>query len=287
MIGISSPYRKGGLLYKKFKKHYGQDGDILIIKAPTRLLNPTIPQEVVDEALAEDPVAARAEWAGRVPRRRRRLDHRELIDSAIDRNVTVRPPVAGVSYFSFSDPSGGARDSFTTAIAHREDDRVILDAILEIKAPFNPTSATKQVADLLRSYRLNKTTGDKYAAAWVVDAFAKCGITYRHSERDRSANLLGRVAPVSSGRARLLDNKRLASQFVALERRTSSVGKDRVDHGPGGHDDLCNAAAGALVQVSSRRGPLVISEEVLRRSAQPGPPRMQPYMRSQRIRPIF
>jgi hypothetical protein len=35
-----------------------------------------------------------------------------------------------------------------------------------------------------------------------------------------------------------------------LERRTSPIGKDRVDHGPGGHDDLCNSAAGALVQLA-------------------------------------
>jgi len=40
IIGISSPYRKSGLLYKKFRDHYGRDGDVLVIKAPTRTLNP-------------------------------------------------------------------------------------------------------------------------------------------------------------------------------------------------------------------------------------------------------
>src|SRR5690349_122521 len=38
VIGISSPYRKGGLLYKKFKDHYGKPGKVLVIKAPTELL---------------------------------------------------------------------------------------------------------------------------------------------------------------------------------------------------------------------------------------------------------
>jgi hypothetical protein len=52
----------------------------------------------------------------------------------------------------------------------------------------------------------------------------------------------------TSGRVRLLDNKRLTSQFAGLERRTSSIGKDKVDHGPGGSDDVANAAAGALVR---------------------------------------
>ena len=35
VIGISSPYRKSGLLYKKYKQHFGRNGDVLVIKAPT------------------------------------------------------------------------------------------------------------------------------------------------------------------------------------------------------------------------------------------------------------
>lgn len=50
----------------------------------------------------------------------------------------------------------------------------------------------------------------------------------------------------TSGRVRLIDDKKLVTQFSSLERRTSSVGRDRVDHGRDGHDDHCNAAAGAL-----------------------------------------
>jgi hypothetical protein len=52
----------------------------------------------------------------------------------------------------------------------------------------------------------------------------------------------------TSGKVKLLDNKRLVNQFASLERRTSSIGKDKVDHGPGGSDDVCNTAAGALVR---------------------------------------
>jgi hypothetical protein len=260
IIGISSPYRRAGLLYEKFKKHFGKDGDVLVIRAPTRTLNPLIDQNVIDEAMAEDPAAARAEWLAEFRDDVSGWITAELIESATDRNVTVRPPVSGRSYFAFSDPSGGARDSFTTAIAHGESDTAVLDALLEIKAPFNPTSATTQVVELLRSYGLRKTIGDKYAAAWVVDAFAKQGITYEHSERDRSAIYLDALPLFTSGRARILDNKRLASQFVSLERRTSSIGKDRVDHGPGGHDDLCNSAAGALVLSAGKKRILITPE---------------------------
>ena len=54
VIGISSPYRKAGLLYRKFKEHFGRNSNVLVIKAPTRALNPTIPQEVVDTTQSPD-----------------------------------------------------------------------------------------------------------------------------------------------------------------------------------------------------------------------------------------
>lgn len=120
------------------------------------------------------------------------------------------------------------------------------------------------MAATLKSYGLHETTGDRYAAEWVVDAFAKCGIKYKHSERDRSAVYLDALPMFTSGRVRLLDNARLVTQFASLERKTSSSGKDRVDHGPNGHDDLCNSAALALVAKS--RQPIKISSELLARS---------------------
>jgi hypothetical protein len=50
LIGISSPYAKSGLLFEKYSKHYGRDGDVLVIKAPTRALNPSIDPAIIDRA---------------------------------------------------------------------------------------------------------------------------------------------------------------------------------------------------------------------------------------------
>lgn len=267
IIGISSPYRKSGLLYKKFKEHYGRDGDVLVIKAPTRTLNPLIDQAIIDEAMAEDPAAARAEWCAEFRDDIAGFADVALIEASVDYGVTVRPPRPGIRYRSGCDPSGGARDSFTCAIAHDEGNVAVLDCAVEIKAPFNPTSATEQIADTLKSYGLKKTVGDKYAAQWVIDAFRKCGIEYVHSELDRSAIYLEALPLFTSGRVRLVDNKRLTNQFGSLERRTSPSGKDRVDHGPGGHDDVCNSAALALIQRG--RQPMIIPPELIARAAAP------------------
>jgi len=86
-----------------------------------------------------------------------------------------------------------------------------------------------------------------------VKSFAKHGITYHHSSRDRSA-IYGDVLPLfTSGRVRLLDNRRLVAQFAALERRTSAAGRDRIDHPPHMHDDLSNSCAGTLVAAVDQR----------------------------------
>ena len=52
---------------------------------------------------------------------------------------------------------------------------------------------------------------------------------------------------LNSGRVELLDHPRLHAQLLALERRTARGGRDSIDHPPNAHDDVINAAAGALL----------------------------------------
>jgi hypothetical protein len=224
----------------------------------------------LSEAERAAPAAANAEWLAQFRDDVTGWATRELIEAAVDRGVTVRPPIQGIFYQSFCDASGGVRDSFTMAIAHAEDRIAVLDCLIEIRPPFNPDSATTQVSEALKAYHCRSTVGDRYGAEWVVQAFRKCGINYRPSERDRSSLYLDALPLFTTGRARLLDNKRLVQQFASLERRTSPAGRDRVDHGPAGADDACNAAAGAMVLAVSRQ-PMIISKAVLARAAMPGP----------------
>ncbi len=273
LIGISSPYRRSGLLYTKWKDHYGKPGDnVLVIRAPSSTMNPTLDREMIAEEMALDPVKSRAEWLAEWRDDIASFVGRELIEGSVDVGVTVRPPRAGVTYRAFADPSGGVGDSFTMAIAHAEGEAVFLDCLVEIPAPFNPTSAIGVIASTLRAYGLSEVTGDKYALGWVVDGFAKAGIRYIHSERDRSA-IYGDCLPLfTSGRCVLLDNMRLILQFCNLERRTSAGG-DRIDHPRGGHDDCSNAAAGALTLFRSQAEPGMVAywRELVEGPAAPTP----------------
>jgi hypothetical protein len=96
------------------------------------------------------------------------------------------------------------------AVAHVEKtadgELAVLDCLIERRAPFNPEAATAEMAAALRSYGLSACTGDRYAAQWVTQCFAKNGVTYHHSQRDRSA-IYGEALPLfTSGRVRLIDN---------------------------------------------------------------------------------
>ena len=251
---ISSPHAKRGELYATFRRHYGPDGDprILVAKAPSRTMNPSLSKGVVARAYADDPEAASAEYGGEFRSDLAAFVSREVVDAAIETGVSARAPIDGVAYFGFVDPSGGSSDSMTLAIAHAEGARVVVDCIGERKAPFSPASVVEEFVALLKEYRLPRVTGDRYAGEWPREAFQTHGVTYQVADLNRSELYLATLPLLNSGRASLLDNVRMSSQFVALERRTSRAGKDSVDHPPGAHDDVANAVAGALVLAARR-----------------------------------
>ena len=259
LIVISSPYARKGAVFEAWQRHFGPEGDprILVAQGASRDFNPSLPQKVVDRAMERDPAAASAEYGGQFRSDLELFISRELIESAIDRGVLVRPPKEGLTYIAFADVSSGTgRDSYTCAVAHAEGSEIVLDLAHEIRPPFNPQTATAEIAKLLKSYRISTVTGDRYAAGFTVEAFAKNGLSFKYSVDDRSEIYLNCLPILTSGRAHLLDNDRIVQQFCGLERRTSTSGRDRIDHARDQHDDLANAVAGALVRASIQKAPM-------------------------------
>jgi hypothetical protein len=171
LICISSPYAKAGMLWKTFRKHYGLHGasEILVAKAASRQMNPSLSARVVERAFEED------------------------------------------------------------------------------------------------------AAGDKWGSEFVRERFRDCGITLEPSDRTKSDLYLELLPILSSSRIRLIDNKRLLAQLIGLERRTARSGRDSVDHGPGLHDDIANACAGAVLAASGRRGAWIVSDELLAYASRPRP----------------
>ena len=259
LILISSPYARKGELWSVYDRHFGSKGDsrVLVAQASSLTMNSSLPQSTIDRAYEKDPASASAEYGALFRTDVESFVSIEAVRACITSNVFEREPKQRIFYVGFIDPSGGSQDSMTLAIAHLERSRetVVLDCLREIRAPFSPEAAVADFAGVLKSYRLMTATGDKYAALWPKEQFARYGISYRAEAEPKSIRYASLLAAINSRRVDLLDNPRLIGQLCGLERRTARGGRDSIDHPPNGHDDVANACAGVVATILAKGVP--------------------------------
>jgi hypothetical protein len=212
-------------------------------------MNPSVPQSFIDAEYENDPANASAEYGAQFRSDLEQFVAREAVEACIVYDRFELPPVSGVHYAAFCDPSGGGNDSMTLAITHKEGNVAILDAVREFKPPFSPESVVAEFATLLKTYRVFTVIGDRYAGLWPRERFQVHGITYNAAAKPKS-DLYRDFLPIINGaRCELLDHPKLISQLCALERRTWRGGRDSIDHPPNQHDDVVNCVAGALTNL--------------------------------------
>jgi hypothetical protein len=254
LLKASSPYARKGALWTDFCKHYAEDASpVLVWKAATRVMNPSVPQAFIDEAYEADPASAAAEFGGEFRTDVESFISREAIEAVTSHGVFERGHISGQRYFGFTDPSGGSSDSMTLAIAHMEhrnsEKVVIVAAIREVRAPFSPEAVVDEFATLLKIYGITAVSGDRYAGMWPRERFKEHGIDYRVSEKTKNDIYRDLLPIINSKQCDLLDHPRLFGQLVSLERRTARGGRDSIDHPPGAKDDVANAVAGVVCLV--------------------------------------
>ena len=245
LICISSPYAKRGWAYQQYKTYFGNDkGKVLVWKCSSRTMNPTLPQSVVDEALAEDLQAAKSEYLGEFRDDVGAYLPREVIESVVISGRKELLPRTGITYFAFADVSGGRGDDASLSIAHKHETKVIIDYIKRYPAPHNPYQVVGLMAESIRKFKIRCVVGDNYSAEFVLLAFKAQGIGYSKCPLSKSALYLELLPQICSGAVELLDDETSIRQLSSLERRTRSGGKDSIDHPQGGKDDVANAVAG-------------------------------------------
>jgi hypothetical protein len=248
LIAISSPHAKRGVAWNRYQRHYGKPGDVLVWQAPTRVMNPTVPESVIERALEDDPASARSEFLAMWRDDAGAFVSREAIENAVDHGVLERGPDPAVRYFAHCDPSGGSSDSMSVAVSHlNRDGIVVLDCVREVRPPFSPKAVVAGFAEVLAAYNVRVVTGDRWGGVWPAELFFEHGVTYEVCPRTASEGYLAMLPLLNSGRLRLLDHPRLLAQLQSLERRASPSGKDLVSHPRFAHDDLINASALALL----------------------------------------
>jgi hypothetical protein len=251
LILASSPHARRGVLWDMYKRHYGAAGDPLLLVAhgASRTLNPSLSQRVVDRALEKDRPRASAEYLAEFRTDIEGFVSLEVVEACIG-GYREQSPASGITYSAFVDPSGGSEDSMTLAIGHRvrkPEERIVIDAIREAQPPFSPSAVVDDFAALCRLFRVSKVIGDHYGGEFVKEPFRKHGIRFELCKSPKSDLYRDLLPLLNSGTIVLPRSDRLISQIVGLERRVTRAGKDSIDHGPSGHDDLINSVAGCAI----------------------------------------
>ena len=253
LLCASSPYARKGALWQAFERWYGQDdAPALIWRASTRTMNPSVPEEFIARELDKDQARAAAEYLAEFRTDVENFIGLEAVRACIEPGCRERGALRQWRYHAFVDPSGGSNDAMTLAIAHKEGNTVILDMVRERRPPFSPEAVVEEFANELKNYRITTVAGDRYAGEWPRERFRLHGVNYEVADKSKSELYVALLPSVNSRAVDLLDDDRLVNQLVCLERRTARGGRDSVDHPRGAHDDLANAAAGAVWLASTK-----------------------------------
>jgi hypothetical protein len=253
LLCASSPYARKGALWDAHRKHFGKDGDpVLVWHAATRDMNPSVPERVIAEAIENDPARAAAEYGAQFRSDVEAFINREVVAACVSASVYERAPLSSVSYKAFLDFAGGSGgDSMTLAIGHKDGAVCVCDALREIRPPFSPEFAITQFVSLLKAYHVYTVEGDAFGGEFAREPLKKSGIGYALAKKPKSDLYSHHLLPMlNSGRVDLLDNARANAQIIGLECHTARAGRDKIDHAPGGHDDLANCIAGLVARVS-------------------------------------
>ena len=246
LVILSSPYGQSGALWDLHRRHYGRDDSpVLVWKASAPEMNSLLSADYLERMKESDAESYQSEVLGEFRAGLSTLLDPEAVEACVATDRLELPPVRGIEYKAFVDPSGGRKDAFTAAIGHRDGDGCVIDVLRAWRPPFNPSSVVEEIAELLREYSVYRCTGDRYGGEWPREAFRSHGIRYEISGAVKSDLYLAFLSYVNSSRVELPDDPDLLRELRGLERRRGTGGKDRVDHVPGAHDDRANAAAGA------------------------------------------
>jgi len=252
LIALSSPYSKRGALWDAYRRYYrSSNKHVLVAQAPSKTMNPSLPQRVIEQAYERDPESAKAEYGAQFRSDLEAFIAREVVESVTRQYPLELPYNSRNRYAAFVDPAGGGQDEYTLSIGHWEDKRLVVDLVRAKRGV--PAAITEEFAAVLKAYSVRQVHSDKYAGSWPADEFMKHGITIDYSPKARSELYLDALPAITSGRVELPPDSKLLTQFIGLERKTSKQGRDSVNHAPGAHDDRANAAAGLIALNGQRR----------------------------------
>jgi len=253
LVKISTPYIKGGVLYEDVKRAFGRnDPDLLVWRAPSRLMNPMLATERLDRERRLDPLRFAREYEAEFAEDVAAFLPSAWVDAAVVAGRYELPPPAVAVFFAV-DSSGGGSAVFTLAGLHCEDRAGRVYYVHDVlkgwtrtrERTINLEATVDEAAEIVRRYGADAVLGDQYSAGWVRQAFERRGILYIVAP-EKSVAYASLEPVLAQGALDLLDHPALIRELKLLERRPRPGGRDRIDHPRAGHDDHANALALAV-----------------------------------------
>ena len=170
---ISSPYGPSGLLYDVYTREFGKPGRWLVVRAPTRALNPTFPLETVEAAKLENPDGAAREYDAEWTDAEASLLSSADVDACSTR-VGDAARLEGAVYVACMDPAGGrGGNAWTLAIAcHTAERGVVIACCREWvgsrTAPLDLAATLREIKRVAWSYGVHVVETDRWSAEFLI-----------------------------------------------------------------------------------------------------------------------
>lgn len=193
----SNPFGQHGLLWTLYREHFGQPGRTLVVHAPTRAMNPSFPQETIDDVRRRDPDAAALEYDAAWIDTETFYYPTMLVRGATRATPLESPPVEGALYRAAWDAATRG-NGWTVVVSRRTlEGRVQIAAAREWRgskqAPLSPRVVIGEIAAMLRPYRVTTVSCDRWSVDALRDTARDAGLTLQErgsDERDAAYRTL-------------------------------------------------------------------------------------------------
>jgi hypothetical protein len=251
-LKISTPAAKMGLFWDEFNQGFQVPGR-LTIQAPSRVVNPLIPQEFIDSEYQRDPDNAEREFGAQFAEQVNAYLSFDRLNECFTLVGDLLPDRRH-RYFGGIDQSGlSGRDRFAFAIAHKDDGAVFVD----VTRAWDTTDGgliLAEVKSLAHDYGLDSVTIDRYGAGWVQQALENIGLEVQL--REALPNVYQNFKSlVLANAVRLPDEKSLRDGLARTQAYYGRNNSLSISHerSVAGHADLADAVVTAVWVASSRQ----------------------------------
>lgn len=276
IVGISSPWNRGGLLWKRYdagtngchvicatcrktgpkvacsecrearKEHAGR----LVLYSTTAISNPVVGKVWLQAELNKNPRAFERECLARFQDSLSGFLSSALIEKARAPGIISRPANKKNFYIAAIDPAF-RRDAFGFTIVHVEPEKGVIQDYVHrwhdpTGTPLNPAEIFPQIAQRLHEYGIRTTYSDQYtleALQYLAQEFG-FGIEEVTFSSESKAEIYGNLQQLlNQGRLVLLDDPETINELKSIERRNTQAGKVQIGAPEGLYDDMATVVA--------------------------------------------